>query len=199
MKSYLVFPALTNLDISHNHLRTLPQAISLMGQLAVLNISNNRDLDSLPPELGLLTKLWNISLKDCPLKEPLNSIVNSESYKTLDLVSYLRNKLDNSKHYPRMKLMLLGGQGVGKTSLLHQLRNEGSVSRKSLQSESWSRRMGHSPSRNASSKNAPLVAINAVDVAEWHYKPKSSSKAESDQIGEIIFRTWDFDGRQVFY
>ena len=31
--------------------------------------------------------------------------------------------------------MILGGPGVGKTQLLHQIRNEGSVIKKNLQSE----------------------------------------------------------------
>lgn len=37
--------------------------------------------------------------------------------------------------YPKMKLMFLGGSAVGKTTLLHQMRLEGTVPKKSLQNE----------------------------------------------------------------
>ena len=94
MRSYLIFPALTNLDISYNALKTVPATISLLSSLAALNVSGNRELTLLPFELGLLDKLWNITLKDCPVKEPLKSIVTGENYKTVELIAFLRNKLE---------------------------------------------------------------------------------------------------------
>lgn len=149
MKTYLLFPALTSLDLSFNRLRTIPPTISLLSYLCIFNVSSNIDLEYLPPELGLLDKLWNIGIRDCALKEPLKNVIDQENYKTAEILSVLRNKLDkcvyylistknllfSSKIYPKIKLMFLGGAEVGKTTLLKQMRQEGHVSKKMLQSE----------------------------------------------------------------
>uniref|UniRef100_A0A915CSY4 Non-specific serine/threonine protein kinase n=1 Tax=Ditylenchus dipsaci TaxID=166011 RepID=A0A915CSY4_9BILA len=220
MKSYMLFPALTTFDLSHNQLKCIPPTISLLSYLAVLNLASNHELDTLPPELGLLDKLWNVVLKDCPLKkeqEPLRSMVN-DHYKTTEVLLHLRNKLENSKLYPKMKLMLVGGPEVGKSTLLQSfMRQEGQVSKKALQSESWARRMGHTPAKGfspsssakgyssptASANNHLLSAIRKgfpVDVVEWSYEPKKSSKttpsSQETTVGSVTFRTWDFTGLQ---
>lgn len=94
MKSYLLFPALTTLDLSYNNLKNIPSTISLLSYLAVLNVSANRELETLPPELGLLDKLWNIGIRDCQFKEPIKSFIDPENYKTMELLALLRNKLE---------------------------------------------------------------------------------------------------------
>ncbi|KAH7717085.1 LRK-1 protein [Aphelenchoides avenae] len=184
MKSYLICPVLTTLDLSNNNIRFLPPAVSLLSSLTVLILNGNKELETLPPELGLLDKLWNIGLKDCPLKEPLRGIVTADNYKT-------------SKSYAKLKLMFLGAPGVGKTQLLLQMRTEGQFSKKSIQSESWSRRLGHSPTRGTPMHTAQSGSDYPVDVSEWTYAPrKSSSKGESNGNGPITFRMWDFNGLQ---
>lgn len=94
MKTYLLFPALTSLDVSFNRLRSVPPTISLLSYLSILNVSSNFELESLPPELGLLDKLWNIGIRDCSLKDPLKSVIDQENYKTVEILSVLRNKLE---------------------------------------------------------------------------------------------------------
>ena len=71
-------------------------------------------------------------------------MMNSKSYKTADVIGYLRSILENSKTYARMKLMVVGIQGIGKTSLLEALRQEsGSSGFKRKTSEHWAKRMGN--------------------------------------------------------
>lgn len=41
-----------------------------------------------------LGKLWNLSLKGCSLRDPLKSMVHVESYKTVDLIAYLKSVLE---------------------------------------------------------------------------------------------------------
>ena len=72
--------------------------------------------------MGLLSKLWNLNTKGCSLQEPLRSMIESKKYKTMDVVGYLKSVLEDARPYARMKLMLVGIQGIGKTSLLEQLR-----------------------------------------------------------------------------
>lgn len=46
--------------------------------------------------IGNLTlgKLWNLILKGCSLRDPLKSMVHVESYKTVDLIAYLKSVLE---------------------------------------------------------------------------------------------------------
>lgn len=97
LKPYLLFPALTSLDISRNQLQRLPPGISLLSSLAVLNLAKNSELDLLPPELGLLDKLWSIGLNGCQLREEnpqIKQMVEAGNYKTTDVLSQLRQRLE---------------------------------------------------------------------------------------------------------
>lgn len=58
-------------------------------------------------------------------------MIDSKKYKTMDIVGYLKSVLEDARPYARMKLMIVGVQGIGKTSLLEQLRQEGITRRKS--------------------------------------------------------------------
>jgi len=75
--------------------------------------------------MGLLSRLWNLNTRGCSLQEPLKSMIDSNKYKTMDVIGYLKSILEDAKPYARMKLMIVGVQGIGKTSLLDQLRQEG--------------------------------------------------------------------------
>lgn len=83
------------------------------------------ELCDLPPQMGLLSRLWNLNMRGCSLQEPLKTMIESKKYKTMDVIGYLKSVLEDAKPYARMKLMIVGVQGIGKTSLLEQLRNEG--------------------------------------------------------------------------
>lgn len=75
--------------------------------------------------MGLLSRLWNLNTRGCSLQEPLKSMIESKKYKTMDIIGYLKSVLEDARPYARMKLMIVGVQGIGKTSLLEQLRQEG--------------------------------------------------------------------------
>lgn len=79
--------------------------------------------------MGLLSRLWNLNTRGCSLQEPLKSMIDSKKYKTMDIIGYLKSVLEDARPYARMKLMIVGIQGIGKTSLLEALRQEG-ISRK---------------------------------------------------------------------
>ncbi|CAD5207709.1 unnamed protein product [Bursaphelenchus okinawaensis] len=194
-RPYLIFPSLTNLDLSSNELKSIPPTISLLSQLAVLNLSQNKTLEKLPVELGLLDKLWGVQLNGCALKDPLKGIVGNGNFKTMDLISFLRHELDNSKPHRKLKLMLLGRSEVGKSTLLAQMRTEGHVAKISLNSESWAARMGHAPSKSFSRTSMKDQRRAPLDIAEWMYEPPKSSKTLKSN-GPVTFRTWDFEKLQ---
>ena len=54
-----MFPSLTVLDISDNLISNLPKELSLFSNLSVLNLSGNKDIKELPPELGMLSRFEN--------------------------------------------------------------------------------------------------------------------------------------------
>ncbi|KRZ25882.1 Leucine-rich repeat serine/threonine-protein kinase 1 [Trichinella pseudospiralis] len=190
----LMFPNVSTLDLARNMIVNVPVSIALLQSLAVLNLSENRQIACLPPEMGLLGKLWNLNLTGCGLDEPFSSMIESNKCKTIDIISYLKSVLEDSKTYSRLKLMVVGVQGIGKTSLLEQLRAEGIGPRRPAQ-EGWARRMGN---KTVGSKTASGINISTVgvDVNEWTYQPK---RQKGRQRPPITFRTWDFGGQREYY
>uniref|UniRef100_A0A915PJA2 non-specific serine/threonine protein kinase n=1 Tax=Setaria digitata TaxID=48799 RepID=A0A915PJA2_9BILA len=197
-KGQILFPALTTLDVSNNCVSSVPATLSNLMSLSVLNMSGNSGIEMLPPELGLLGKLWNLNLKGCSLRDPLKSMVNVDSYKTVDLIAYLKSVLEDSRPYTRLKLMIVGVQGIGKTSLLQQIRLEGTVGKRTPPNDSWSKRMGHNVGSGGdrTAKGANISTVG-VDIGEWTFEPKKT-KGEPT-FGPLTFRTWDFGGQREYY
>ena len=88
--SRMIFPVLSMLDLSNNMIDMIPQTISELQNLSVLNISGNAKISDLPAQMGLLTKLWNLNTRGCSLHEPLATMMTSKTYKTSDVIGYLR-------------------------------------------------------------------------------------------------------------
>ncbi|KMQ95071.1 leucine-rich repeat serine threonine-protein kinase 1-like protein [Lasius niger] len=194
-KSYLLFPNVSMLDISNNQLRDIPHNIYELGNLSVLNISGNNEIVELPPQMGLLGRLWNLNTQGCRLQEPLKSMIESKKYKTMDVIGYLKSILEDAKAYARMKLMIVGIQGIGKTSLLEQLRQEGEVPNKKKASEHWAKRMGNK-NINAKTAKGTTISTVGVDIGDWIYEKKVRGQSSH---GPVYFRTWDFGGQREYY
>ena len=77
---------LSMLDVSNNRLHDIPQNIHELANLSVFNVSGNVKVCELPPQMGLLQKLWNLNTRGCNLQEPLATMMNSKSYKTADVI-----------------------------------------------------------------------------------------------------------------
>lgn len=92
----------------------VPATIHELSSLSVLNISGNVDVTDLPPHIGLLSRLWNLNTRGCLLQEPLRSMIESKKYKTMDIVGYLKSIYEDARPYARMKLMVVGVEGIGK-------------------------------------------------------------------------------------
>ncbi|XP_026687900.1 leucine-rich repeat serine/threonine-protein kinase 1-like, partial [Diaphorina citri] len=119
MRTRLMFPNLSMLDLSNNQLKDIPVSIHELSNLSVLNVSNNRDITELPYQMGLLSRLWNLNTKGCCLQEPLRSMIESNKYKTMDILGYLKSVLEDAKPYARMKLMIVGIQAITRLDLSH--------------------------------------------------------------------------------
>ncbi|XP_049858112.1 leucine-rich repeat serine/threonine-protein kinase 1 isoform X1 [Schistocerca gregaria] len=194
-KNRLMFPNLSMLDISNNQLREIPQNINELSNLSVLNVSGNPDICELPPQMGLLSRLWNLNTRGCSLQEPLKSMIDSKKYKTMDVIGYLKSVLEDARPYARMKLMIVGVQGIGKTSLLEQLRQEGTGSYKKKPVEHWAKRMGNKNINVKTARGCNMSTVG-VDIGDWIYEKKIRGQSS---YGPVVFRTWDFGGQREYY
>uniref|UniRef100_A0A1I8F9Y8 COR domain-containing protein n=1 Tax=Macrostomum lignano TaxID=282301 RepID=A0A1I8F9Y8_9PLAT len=113
------------------------QGIGQLESLASLDLEPQPNLTSLPDEIGNLSKLWEMPLDGLKLSLDASLIRG----RTKDLVGYFHQKLNKSVSHYRMKLMLVGFGGRGKTSLLRALMKLKQPERQSPPTR------GHSPSR----------------------------------------------------
>ncbi|GMT28597.1 hypothetical protein PFISCL1PPCAC_19894, partial [Pristionchus fissidentatus] len=126
-------PLLSSLDASFNNIKELDGvSISKLNSLSILSLSMN-ELTSLPPQLGLLSRLWSLSLSGCPLSEPLASIVNSDNAKTIDVLSHLRCVLEEWRSYPHLLVFILGQSRTGKSTIADAIKADAHITKNIVQ------------------------------------------------------------------
>ena len=132
-------PSIRTLNLADNDFRTVPLCVCGFVTLRSLDLSGNKNIVSLPPQMGKLKELTALNLKG--LKD-LNDPPKNYHHDAADCIRYLRGKLLGSKGYYRMKLMLVGKQNCGKTTLVARLQG----------------------------KECGNESTVGVDVSEWEYK-----------------------------
>ena len=140
-----VAPTLKNLNISHNQFRTVPHCVCSFVGLTTLNIAYNSEILALPSELGRLKSLLNLNLDGL---NDLNDPPRSVRVTTADCIRYLNSRLRSARGYYHMKMMLVGKQAMGKSTIVARLHN------KEIGNES----------------------TVGVDVSEWKYAPAYNKK-----------------------
>ncbi|KAK7465047.1 hypothetical protein BaRGS_00037786 [Batillaria attramentaria] len=132
-----------------------------------LDITHNKQLTTLPDELGRCDRLWEMPFDGLNL----DLDVKITGGRVQDLRIYLHNRLKKAQDYYRMKLMVVGYGGRGKTSLLQALKKK----------------------VRQNTGDAPPVTVGVI-VDEWKFERQRNGKSVTYTLS-----TWDFAGQEDFY
>ena len=137
-------PNLKCLSISHNKFCQVSKCICSFTSLITLELGHNPGIVKLPVEMGRLQKLTTLDLEGLKgINDPPKSIrVNAKH-----CIAYLNQKLRSTRGYYRMKLIVLGKQARGKTTLVARLQGKDVK-------ESYSK------------------STVGIDVSEWRFSPR---------------------------
>ena len=131
---------LTTLEAGHNNLKRLPACISKISSLKVLQCHSNGLLE-LPVDIGLLSNLEELTVKNNKLSQlplsisaldklghisfhgnPLQNIPGDFPERTSEVRQYLKSLQDDPVPNRTVKLVLVGQEGVGKSTLLKSIK-----------------------------------------------------------------------------
>ena len=117
----VIAPAIRSLNLSHNQFQQVPLCICSFTTIHSLNLSENPDILQLPAEMGRLNQLSHLELNGLnDLNDPPRKLLKDPQV----TVCYLKSKLRCAKGFYKMKLMLVGQAGCGKTTLVVRLQGK---------------------------------------------------------------------------
>lgn len=176
---------LVDLNLEHNEINAVAEDIVRLGSLTRLVLDNNK-LSSLPPEIALLTSLSKFSFSG----NSLSSIPTEFHQDGASMIKYL-TRIQLQSAWKRRKLVFVGEEFVGKTSLRMQLLNSCATkaSKKKRKNRGTELQLA-----GASDELAAPVATDGIDIEDW--EPVGT---DEDGLEPITFSVWDFAGQQIYH
>lgn len=157
------------LNLSHNRLREIPSVITKLTK-TVFNFSHNQ-LCTLPYQLAHMNLFDNqINIRN----NPLDCLPEECRDNISAILKYLRH-IKAKSSWNRMKLVLVGEEFVGKTSLRLQL--------------SYQAKYGK---RKKKELKDP-VATDGIDIEDW------TPFRHDEETDSVVFSSWDFAGQQIYH
>ncbi|KAL6046584.1 Myotubularin-like phosphatase domain [Balamuthia mandrillaris] len=158
---------LTKLCLDHNALALVPPEVGYLKELTVLDLSENKQLKALPVQLGFLEKLQRLDLEgDKAITFPPKELLAKGTLEPI--LSFLRHAFQGMVPLYRMKLMIVGQENVGKTTLLRHMKKK---CNKAIKKGAILNEKATNTSSSASSSSAAS-------------QPSSSSSASSSALSE---------------
>ena len=155
------------LQLDHNLLREVPRCVCLLCNLNILDISDNPGILALPVDLGRLKELKQLNLNGLHnLQDPPSSICENSA----TCISYLKSQFLKQTNYYRMKIMLVGKQNVGKTTMVGCLQG----------------------------KQYPEGSTIGVDIGDWSYSPSWFKPVFSFGVWDFAGQEEYYATHQVF-
>eukprot|EP01113_Clastostelium_recurvatum_P033783 TRINITY_DN4506_c0_g1_i4.p1 TRINITY_DN4506_c0_g1~~TRINITY_DN4506_c0_g1_i4.p1 ORF type:complete len:2236 (+),score=435.24 TRINITY_DN4506_c0_g1_i4:18-6725(+) len=211
--------SMTYLDVSSNRLRVIPPQIGDLVNLRFLDLSNNK-LDSLPYRLNRLTALEYLRIGGNPLTSVNVNLpdILKKGPDLTSLLAFVAMQHLGRERCPKLKLMMVGQENVGKTSVSKALmRKTGQRSKKhpagaaddvEPQNSTGGAGASGGPNTNPALGSAPvgtgggaMVALNTdknlstdgIDMVDW--KPFH----DEDKAKSLTFSIWDFAGQELYH
>ena len=155
------------LRLAHNLLREVPKCVCFLCRLHILDISDNPEILVLPVDLGRLRELKQLILNGLHhLYDPPPSICENSA----TCISYLKSQFIKQTNYYRMKLMLVGKQYVGKTTMVGCLQG----------------------------KQYPEGSTIGVDIGDWSYRLSMFKPTFSFSVWDFAGQEEYYATHQVF-
>eukprot|EP00026_Physarum_polycephalum_P000022 Phypoly_transcript_00022.p1 GENE.Phypoly_transcript_00022~~Phypoly_transcript_00022.p1 ORF type:complete len:3281 (-),score=556.54 Phypoly_transcript_00022:159-8669(-) len=197
--SILSLTSLRSLNLNNNDIASLPNEIGTLTRLVSLMLDNNK-LQALPVGIGQIVKLevlefMNNSVTDLPLslatlgnlkllrldgnkiRTPPPEVVAGGLSSILD---YLRDLIGGWEPCYRMKIMIVGQENVGKTSLLRSLKDRKKVD-----------------------TNVPSISTDGIDIHSLTFQGVFEEGGDHDKVvrvkKDITLNVWDFAGQEIYY
>ena len=155
------------LRLKRNQLKTVPKCICFLHNLDTLDISCNPEILVLPVDLGRLKELKQLILNGLfHLYDPSPNICEN----TATCMSYLRSQFLRQVKYYRMKLMLVGKETVGKTTMVACLQGRQHLGGSTV----------------------------GVDIGKWSYRPSLFKPTFSFSVWDFAGQQEYYATHQVF-
>lgn len=172
-----LLPNLRQLVMANCGLAKLPLRMGDLEQLVELDVSYNV-LVSLPGSLGNMAKLNQLSLRGNPLNTLPAELVSSCESSPRPMQAFLRDLgNDQAAKWNSLKLVVVGEEAVGKTSLIRNLLEE----KRAKKARRLKQAEGDFEAVNT-------LSTDGITISPW-VLPGST----------ITLNIWDFGGQEVFY
>jgi len=186
---------LQNCDLSSNKIPGISASLCQLPSLRVLNVSDNL-ITALPASLGaLMGTLQECDWSKNDIRFPGPDILSKGVKATL---TFLSETLHSELPQHRAKILVLGRENVGKTSLIAAL---STVAANSSLSTPWQKLASSFPRRTK--PTSPGLSTDGIDIQRLSFIPNKEvlKKAKCPNLtkrSSVNVSVWDFAGQEVY-